>query len=101
MCLTTQSVILRGALREQLPEDQDWGERFQFRSSLIAIMFGGWSHVFLDSLMHADQRPLAPFSNVNALLGLVPVEALHLACLWSFAAAGLVWGIRRIFRKRI
>jgi hypothetical protein len=44
---------------------------------------------------------LAPFSNANALLGLVPVEALHLVYLWSFAAAGLVWGIRRVFRKRI
>lgn len=81
-------------------ELEDWGDRFEFRSSLIAILFGGWSHVFLDSVMHTDLRPLAPFSDVNTMLDLVSLKALYLACLWSFVGAGLTWGIRGLLRRR-
>lgn len=77
-------------------ELENWGELFQFRSSVVAILFGGWSHVVLDSLMHADMYPFAPFSDANKMLELVSLEVLHLACLLSFVAAALVWGIRAI-----
>lgn len=80
-------------------ELEDWGTLFQFRSSLIAILFGGWSHVFLDSVMHADMRPLAPFFTGNAMLDLVSLKVLHMACLWSFVGAGLVWGLRIAYRS--
>jgi membrane-bound metal-dependent hydrolase YbcI (DUF457 family) len=63
-------------------------------------LIGGWSHVFLDSLMHADLRPLAPFSDTNAMLDLISVDKLHIACLWSFVAAAGVWGIRRMLQRR-
>lgn len=80
-------------------ELEDWGKPFEIRSSLIAVLFGGWSHVFLDSVMHADMRPLAPFSGDNGMLNLVSLKALHMACLWSFACAGLIWGIRLVCRN--
>lgn len=80
-------------------ELEDWGEPFRLRSSLTAVLFGGWSHVFLDSLMHADQRPLAPFSDANGMLGLVSVDAIHIFCLCAFAVAAAVWGMRRVFRR--
>ena len=41
---------------------------------------GAWSHVLLDSFMHADMRPLAPWREPNALLFLVHVDTLYLSC---------------------
>ncbi len=51
-------------------------------------LIGAWSHVALDSLMHADLRPFAPFSPSNALLSLVDIDALYAACA-AAGAAGL------------
>jgi membrane-bound metal-dependent hydrolase YbcI (DUF457 family) len=82
-------------------ELEDWGEPFRRGSSLIAILSGGWSHVFLDSLMHTDQRPFAPFSTSNAMLDLISNDLLHISCLSSFVAAVVVWGTRRLVRRRI
>lgn len=53
--------------------------------------FGGaYTHVLLDSLMHADMRPLAPFSADNALLGLLSYQGIHLFCLFT-ALFGALW----------
>lgn len=76
----------------------DWGKPFELRSSILAILFGGWSHVFLDSVMHEDIRPLAPFSSGNSMLEIVSLEMLHLLCVGGFAGAALIWGARAIFR---
>lgn len=80
-------------------ELEDWGKLFEFRSSSIAILFGGWSHVLLDSVMHADMWPLSVFLNSNMMLNSVSLETLHMACLWSFVGAGLIWVIRISFRN--
>jgi hypothetical protein len=50
---------------------------------------GTSTHVLFDSVMHADMRPLAPFADENALLGLVSMEALHLLCVGA-GVVGLV-----------
>ena len=80
-------------------ELSDWGKPFELRSSLFAILFGGWSHVFLDSVMHEDIRPLAPFSSGNSMLEIVSLEMLHLICLGGFIGAGLLWGARTVVRS--
>ena len=52
---------------------------------------GGWSHVLLDSMMHADMQPLAPWDGGNALLFLIHVDTLYLACaIAGVAGLGLV-----------
>ena len=43
-------------------------------------LLGGWSHVLLDSLMHPDMDPLAPFQKGNALLQAVTLGQLELFC---------------------
>jgi hypothetical protein len=48
--------------------------------------------------MHADMHPLRPFSAHNPMLDLVSLKDLHMACLWSFAGAGVVWGLRAFVR---
>jgi hypothetical protein len=51
-----------------------------WRSAVVAAFLGTYSHVLLDSMIHADVRPFAPFDERNPLLGLVPFGAMHLLC---------------------
>jgi hypothetical protein len=67
--------------------------------AVCAVLLGAWSHVLLDSIMHADMTPLSPISDSNALLRVVSLSALHLFCLTSFAVAGVFLGIRRLSRR--
>lgn len=52
-------------------------------AAIVGASVGTYSHVFLDSVMHSDMRPLAPLSDSNALLHVITVENLHLACVVS------------------
>jgi len=51
---------------------------------------GTYSHVLLDSVMHADLRPLAPFAETSALLGIVSVGTLHLLCVFGGVLGALL-----------
>lgn len=61
-------------------------EKF-FASSVGATAFGAilgsYSHIVLDSIMHSDIRPLAPFSKDNNLLGAISLSSLHWLCIYS------------------
>jgi hypothetical protein len=57
----------------------------------LGAYLGTYSHVFLDSLMHYDIRPLAPFSVRNGLLGLMSIPALEWACVAAGAAGLMMW----------
>jgi membrane-bound metal-dependent hydrolase YbcI (DUF457 family) len=52
----------------------------------VGAFAGTWSHVVLDSVMHDDIAPFAPFSDANPLLHLVSLATLH----WTCAGAGAV-----------
>jgi hypothetical protein len=60
-------------------------EPVPFAAAVTGALAGAYSHVLLDSLMHPDMRPLAPWTYGNVLLGAVGFWPLHLLCL----AAGL------------
>ena len=49
----------------------------------LSAFIGAYSHVVLDSIMHTDIEPFSPFTQSNALLGLVSVAALHKLCVYS------------------
>ena len=49
-------------------------------AAIASAFVGTYSHVFLDSIMHFDMQPLAPFSDTNALLHVISVDSLHLVC---------------------
>lgn len=51
------------------------------RAVAIGAALGAFSHIVFDSIMHADMRPLQPFSDANALLGMLSLVELHLLCL--------------------
>lgn len=70
--------------------------------SVLSAFIGTFSHVLLDSIMHADLEPFFPFTPANHLLGLISVQALHKVCLYSGLAGGILYfiihGILRIKR---
>jgi hypothetical protein len=57
-----------------------------WRVIAVSALVGTLSHVLLDSVMHADVRPFAPFSASNPFLGAVGFVALHYGCI----ACGLI-----------
>lgn len=67
--------------------------RITWPAAIVGAFVGTYSHVFLDSIMHADVLPLAPFSSAGALLGVVSVESLHLLCVASGALGALGLGV--------
>jgi membrane-bound metal-dependent hydrolase YbcI (DUF457 family) len=60
----------------------------------IGAFLGAWSHVLLDSIMHADITPLAPMSLANPLYQVISVPALHAVCVLSGGLAA-VWFLLR------
>jgi len=72
-------------------------QSFTWVSSFSAAYIGTFSHVFLDSIMHADMSPLWPFSSDNQLLSVISIDQLHVACL----AAGIVGGIVIAIKSRL
>ena len=66
----------------------------------IGAAAGAYSHVVLDSIMHADMRPLSPFSNSNILLHIVSVEALHWFCVIVGGIAAAILSARILMQSR-
>lgn len=73
------------ARRLALPNPFKWRQLGIPAVGLGAVL-GSYSHIVLDSFMHADIAPLSPFSEANPLLGLVSLAALH----WGCVAAGVL-----------
>jgi hypothetical protein len=68
-------------------------------AAIVGAFVGTYSHVFLDSVMHSDMRPLAPFSGANALLGVVSLGALHVGCVLSGVLGALLM-VTTFMRRR-
>lgn len=66
-------------------------ESFAPTPVIVGAFVGTLSHVLLDSMMHADITPLAPWSTANGLLDLISVRTLHLFCLLSGLFGVLGW----------
>lgn len=76
-----------------------WPDPLQWQSLskcqvVFGAAFGAYTHVLLDSVMHSDIQPLAPFSTANPLLLALSLDALHLGCLLLGVAGALVVGVR-------
>lgn len=64
------------------------------------VLVGTLSHVLLDSLMHSDMRPLAPFSDANPLLYAIGVDRVYALCVFVGIVGGLSWLILEEKRRR-
>lgn len=61
--------------------------RHALKAYLFSSLTGAWLHVFVDSLVYADQDPFLPF-NGNPLAGFASYDAVAVACV-LFGLAGL------------
>lgn len=59
--------------------------------AFVSAYIGAFSHIVLDSVMHADMMPFFPLNNNNALLGIVSIEVLHKICLYAGLIGALVY----------
>ena len=63
--------------------NRDWSVKISWLVAFVSAFIGTYSHVLLDSIMHTDLHPFFPFSNANALLRIISVEALYKVCIYS------------------
>lgn len=77
-----------------LVEEADWKD-WKPRVVVPSALAGTFSHVLLDSVMHLDIRPWAPFSDANGLHNIIPLSTLHLLCVAGMLAGSLAWVARR------
>ncbi|MBI1891168.1 MAG: metal-dependent hydrolase [Burkholderiales bacterium] len=69
--------------------------------TIFSAFVGAYSHVLLDSLMHADLEPFAPFSQRNPFLNLITIESLHKFCLYSgLIGAGIYFVLVQWLKRR-
>jgi hypothetical protein len=67
-----------------------------WRAIATGAFLGTLSHVALDSVMHADMSPFAPWREGNPMLHLIPLGALHWLCLAGGVAGLAGVGIRTL-----
>jgi membrane-bound metal-dependent hydrolase YbcI (DUF457 family) len=76
--------FMRLSATVKIPNVLSW-QALRLPQVMAGSAVGSYSHIVLDSVMHADIHPFSPFSEYNGLYGIVSIETLHLFC---FASAG-------------
>ena len=92
------AVSRRAATALRLPNSFDWQD-LGIGAVAIGATAGTFSHALLDSVMHSDIRPFAPFSDSNPLLGVISVQALYGSCVVSGLVAIVVLGVQSFRRE--
>lgn len=77
-----------------LPNPFNWKSLSPLAVTLGAAT-GTYSHIILDSVMHSDITPFAPFSNANPLYQVISLATLHWFCLASVAVAMIILGAKQ------
>ncbi len=64
--------------------------------AILSGFVGSFSHVALDSIMHADVTPFAPFSTASPLHGLISWRGIHEWCVYTGILGVLLYGALRL-----
>ena len=75
--------------------------RIPLLAAVTGSVTGSYSQVLLDSVMHSDLRPFAPWSESNGLLGVMSAADLVMTCLALGALGAVALAIATIRRGRI
>ena len=62
-------------------------------------LFGTLSHIVLDSFMHGDIRPFAPFSDANPLFNVISHDGVYQLCVVLGAAGLMAWLLTKWLRR--
>jgi membrane-bound metal-dependent hydrolase YbcI (DUF457 family) len=87
------------ATKVELPNLFGWQQLTMMPISVGAGL-GGYTHVVLDSIMHSEIRPFAPFDDSNPFFGIVRLDVLHWSCVAAGVAGLAVLGIRELMKER-
>jgi len=79
--------------------NNDWKIVIGWPVAFFSAFIGTFSHVLLDSIMHADVEPFFPAITTNPILGVMSVAALHKLCLYSGAIGGIVYFAIHAWRR--
>ncbi len=71
--------------------NSNWKVNIRWWIAAGSAAMGAYSHVLLDSIMHADIEPFYPIATDNQLLGVLSVSALHEFCLYSGLVGSVVF----------
>lgn len=89
------TILFARLFRRVLGAIWQWGSEQPFEmpnttrlAVFLGAVTGAYSHIWVDSIMHDDVYPLAPFSQLSPIHGLTPVLELEQYCL-SLGAVGL------------
>lgn len=85
--------------------NDDWQIKITWWVAFLSAFIGTFSHVFLDSIMHADVEPFYPLTTHNEFLGIISVAALHKLCFYSGLIGGIgyfaiIWVLDMMANKR-
>lgn len=67
----------------------------------FSAAIGSASHVVIDSIMHSDMQPWAPFSGNNPMLAVISIETLHLLCVYSAIVGASVFYAVQYLQSRL
>lgn len=74
--------------------------RIRWPIAIVSAYVGTVSHVLIDSIMHGDMLPWFPVSQANGLLGVLSIDTLHRACLYSgLFGAGIYFAVRALLGR--
>ncbi len=73
--------------------------KISMKSAIIGSTIGAYSHIFLDSIMHADIKPFSPFTDANGMYRLITLNQLDLFCLISGIVGVLILIIYHVKKK--
>jgi len=71
--------------------NRQWQVRIAWWVAALSAFIGTFSHILLDSVMHADMVPGAPLFAGNPLLGRVSLSVLHQFCLYTGVLGGVLF----------
>jgi hypothetical protein len=83
-------------------EDKRWlgsGIKISHLSAWTGAVIGAYSHLILDSIMHLDIKPLAPFTDENQLLEIMEIFELYILCLLLFGLGVIIYSLKKSFYK--
>jgi len=71
--------------------NKEWEIVIGWRVTFLSAFIGSFSHVLLDSIMHADVEPFFPLTSTNSIQGIISIEALHQLSIISGIIGGIVY----------
>ena len=83
----------------RFPNPFNW-QQLRLRAIVMGAALGSYTHIVLDSVMHDDIRPFAPWSAANPLLNAISLNTLHIGCVIAGAIGYIVIEIRRTEVRR-